>query len=36
VNVVDDEEEAEILVDSMVNIDEEEESLPSSHVYCPP
>ena len=37
VNVVDEEEEqAELLVDSMVNDEEEEESLPASHVYCPP
>jgi hypothetical protein len=37
VNVPDDkEEEAEIMVDSMVNADEEEEPIPASHVYCPP
>lgn len=37
VNVPDDkEEEPEIMVDSMVNAEEEEEPIPTSHVYCPP
>jgi hypothetical protein len=37
VNVPDDEEEEpEIIVDSMVNAEEEEEPIPAGHVYCPP
>ncbi|KAI5405810.1 hypothetical protein KIW84_052539 [Lathyrus oleraceus] len=36
VNVPDDKEEVEIMVDSMVNADEEEEPIPASHVYFPP
>ena len=37
VNVPDDEEEeVEIMVDSMVNVDEEDEPILVNHVYCPP